>query len=75
VFDEARRTIAERVPVLRAALAENDRERFARELFYPARVSTASWCTFSLASYDEFLRRFDDIVTPSVRRAVAAGPL
>jgi hypothetical protein len=74
LFDEARRTIAEWIPVLRAALAANDRERFARELFYPVRVNTASWCTFSLASYEEFLRYFDDIVTPRVRRAVAADP-
>jgi hypothetical protein len=69
-YDEERRTVQQRAPVLRAALAAHDRERFANALFYPVRVNTESRCTTSLTSPKDFLRHFDAILTPKIRRVL-----
>jgi hypothetical protein len=69
-YDEERRTVKQRARVLRAALAANDRERFANALFYPVRVNTESRCSTSLTNPKAFLRHFDAILTPKIRRAL-----
>lgn len=67
---ELRGTLEKRVRALAAALASNDRERFARGLFYPVRVNTRSWCSASFANPNDFVRHFDGIMAANIRRAL-----
>lgn len=65
-----RQAMGKRVQGLAAALAANDRDRFARGLFYPVRVHTESWCTVKISTPSVFVRHFDEIMTENIRSAL-----
>jgi hypothetical protein len=58
------------VTALRDALLKKDRAGFARAMAYPVRINTNSRCWVLLRDSPAFLKHFDEIVSPTVERAI-----